>query len=142
MRALKAVGGTLKAFKPAIQGRDVKIQSENATTVAYLNRQGGTKSQSLMGLTETILLWAELNIRSISGIHLKGTDNTLADFLSRKTIKQTEWSLNQTNFAQITQKWRVPEVDLFASKANARSPTFFSLDPTDGNSGVDAFSQS
>lgn len=141
LRELKAVGEALKTFKPALQGKDVKIQSDNATTVAYLNRQGGTKSQKLMRLTQSILLWTEVNIRSISGIHLKGTDNTVADFLSRKTIKHTEWSLNQTTFTQITQKWGIPEVDLFASRANAKSPIFFSLDPTDGNSGVDAFNQ-
>lgn len=55
---------------------------------------------------------------------------------------KTEWSLNQATFLLIKQTWRVPEVDLFASKTNVKLPRFFSLDPTDGNIGVDTFNQS
>lgn len=135
MRELKAIEKARRALQPAIQGRDVRIQSDNATIVAYLDRQGETKSPRL-SLTETILF------QSTSGIHLKGTDNTLADFLSRKTIKQTEWSLNQATFLWITQTWRVPQVDLFVSRTNAKLPRFFSLDTTDGNIRVDTFNQS
>ncbi|XP_077111239.1 uncharacterized protein LOC143767102 [Ranitomeya variabilis] len=76
--------------------------------------------------------------RSITAVHLKGTKNQVAGFLSRQKLCPTEWSLNEEIFLQITQRWDFLEVDLFASGKNAKTERFFSLNPGDKPSGIDA----
>lgn len=46
LRELRAVALALNSFLQDIQGYHVQILSENATTVAYLNKRGGDKKQS------------------------------------------------------------------------------------------------
>lgn len=141
LRELAAVWEALKELSPALQGKDVRILSDNTTTVAYLNKQGGTKCRSLCRLTAKIFAWAEGNIRSLSAVHLKGIDNIAADFLSRITLQKGEWSLNPDIFAKITEKFGLPQIDLFASSQNHQVQAFYSLCHKDRPLAVDAFSQ-
>ncbi|XP_077346335.1 uncharacterized protein LOC143989955 [Lithobates pipiens] len=136
-RELKAIALALESFVQDLQSQHVQVLTDNATAVAYLNRQGGTRrSRSLQVLAMEILRWAERHLLSLSAVHLKGDLNRLADFLSRNPIR--EWSLNPEVFSMIAGKWGLPEVDLFASKENARVPQFFPLDSRDGSLGTDA----
>lgn len=48
------------------------VLSDNMTTVAYINKHGGTRSPTLMNVAEGLLTWAEQNIASILAKHLKG----------------------------------------------------------------------
>lgn len=80
-----------------------------------------------------------MNLSSLSAIHLKGSQNSLADFLSRQHVCQDEWSLNINVFREIVQCWGQPEVDLFASEANKKVAQFFSIHPRDQATGIDAF---
>ncbi|CAJ0915455.1 unnamed protein product [Ranitomeya imitator] len=41
----------------------------------------------------------------------------------------------------LVNKWGLPEIDLFASRQNAKVEAFFSLNPRDGSRGVDALAQ-
>ncbi|CAJ0934888.1 unnamed protein product [Ranitomeya imitator] len=110
------------------------------TTVAYLRHQGGTKYASLKEVAARIFFWAERNLLSVTAVHLRGLDNTQADFLSRKDVHPGEWSLNQAVFQSLAEKWGTPEVDLFANRQNAKVETFFSLHYKDKAQGIDAFS--
>ncbi|XP_018415689.1 PREDICTED: protein virilizer homolog [Nanorana parkeri] len=69
--------------------------SYNITAVVYLNKQGGTRSWPLQLLAKEIFSWAEVNLKSLFAVHLRGTHNILADYLSRHRILQDEWVLNQ-----------------------------------------------
>lgn len=137
-RELKAVHLSLLSLQEFLVNQHVQILSDNMTTVLYLTKQGGTKSKTLMGLAHQILRWAENNVASLSAVHLKGTENTLADLLSRKEIREAEWSLNQELFEKISKSWGHPQVDLFAKEENAKIPVFFSLQRQDQALGVDA----
>lgn len=86
-----------------------------------------------------IFAWAESNLASLTAVHLKGTLNSLADFLSRQQVKQDEWSLNQEVFEQVVKTWGIPEVDLFASESNKKVAQFFSLHSLDRARGMDTF---
>lgn len=74
-----------------------------------------------------ILTWAEGNNLSLSAVYLKGELNQVADFLSRRKLKEGDWVLNQEVFKMITQRWGVPQVDLFAERERTQkfNPSFF-----------------
>lgn len=78
------------------------------------------------------------HLLSLSAVHLKGTINKVADFLSRQKVQEAEWSLNSEVFALITRTWGHPQVDLFASRQNTQLPQFFSLHRDDSSQGIDA----
>ncbi|XP_071995648.1 uncharacterized protein [Engystomops pustulosus] len=94
-RELRAVLNTLKSCANELKGHHVKVVSDNTTTVAYLRRQGGTRSKRLLKISQQIFFWAEENIQSISAIHLRGSQNIVADYFSRSQILPHEWSLSQ-----------------------------------------------
>ncbi|CAJ0954016.1 unnamed protein product [Ranitomeya imitator] len=123
---IRAVRLALLRFHHLLAGRPVRIQSDNATAVAYINHQGGTRSKAAMQEVKLILLWAERNHSVISAVHIPGEENWAADFLSRQGLASGEWSLHPEVFLQICHLWGTPDVDLMASKVNAKVPSFVS----------------
>ena len=96
-RELLAVQLGLFQFQSALQGRTVAVFCNNTTAVAYLRKEGGTRSPLLNNLAQEILRWTEsLSIR-LALQFLLGSNNVLADALSRPhQLPHTEWSLNMT----------------------------------------------
>ena len=60
--------------------------------------------------------------------------------LSREISSNLEWSLDSKVFRGIVSQTFVPEVDLFASRLNAKTDQFISWHPERGAIAVDAFS--
>ncbi|CAJ0960518.1 unnamed protein product [Ranitomeya imitator] len=104
------------------RGHHVRIFSDNKVTVAYINHQGGTRSRALMSSSAKIFNLAEENLLSLSALHIQGSNNERADYLSRSQLKQGEWSLNQSIYDQITKMWGAPTIDLFANYKNKKGP--------------------
>ena len=102
-RELRAVGEALRSFENLISGKEVQICSDYSPTVAYLNHQGGTRSETLLRTTQDILSWAQGRVISLSAIYIKGKDNWEADFLSRQAIRETEGKLNPGVFQMVVQ---------------------------------------
>jgi hypothetical protein len=122
-----AVEKSLIALLHLTQGRRVLVKSDNATTVAYLNKQGGTHSPTLCWQAIRLLLWAEGKGITLSAVHIPGVDNAIADSLSRGlTVAPTEWSLNQQVAQRVFQIFGEPVVDLFASRTNKILPVYCS----------------
>ncbi|XP_071984699.1 uncharacterized protein [Engystomops pustulosus] len=107
-RELKAVLKTLETCTKDVKGKNLKIFSDNTTTVAYLKRQGGTRSKKLQNISQKIFSWAEENALSISAVHLRGSENEVADYLSRTPILPHEWSLKSKVFQEIVLRWGNP----------------------------------
>ena len=105
-----------------------------------LPSQGG--SPLLNTLAQEILRWTEsLSIR-LAPQFLPGSDNVLADALSRPhQLPHTEWSLNMTVFLSLRKLWPV-QIDLFATSANHRCSIYFSPFRDPRSAGTDAFLQS
>ncbi|XP_073441685.1 uncharacterized protein [Dendrobates tinctorius] len=135
LRELRAVNRALRIFMPTLEGRNVRIMLDNSTTVAYINHQGGTRSRSLMLETNEIFHRAE---RHLQPLHIRGVENTQADFLSRNTLKQGEWTLNRVVFQKIVHLWGEPIIDLFANRSNRQVKSFCSLNPKEEPWAVDA----
>ena len=56
---LKAVISALQHWAPVLQGHQVVIATDNSTVVSYINKQGGTRSPTLLRLTIDLFLWLE-----------------------------------------------------------------------------------
>ena len=82
-RELLAVQLGLRQFQSSLSGRTVAVFCDNTTAVAYLRKEGGTRSPLLNSLAQEILRWTEsLSIR-LAPQFLLGSNNVLADALSR-----------------------------------------------------------
>ncbi|CAJ0914930.1 unnamed protein product, partial [Ranitomeya imitator] len=121
-----------------LSGSHTRVFSDNTTAVAYLNHQGGTRSDRLTQLASDIMELAEGHLLSLSAVHIRGTDNFRADFLSRHTLHQGEWMLNRKIFKMITAQWGIPQIDLFATRANRQVRMFASLNREDKPDILDA----
>ncbi|KAM4028388.1 heterogeneous nuclear ribonucleoproteins A2/B1 isoform 1-T1 [Anomaloglossus baeobatrachus] len=141
-RELRAVREALLAAQDLVRDSHVLVYSDNITTVAHLRHQGSTRSGALKSVSSRIFQWAEQSLLSLSAVHLKGSLNLQADFLSRRDVHPGEWSLDQAVFCSLVARWGAPEVDLFASAGNRKVATYFSLNPRDEALGVDAFCHS
>ena len=115
---------------------------DNTTAVSYLRKEGGTRSPLLNNLAQEILRWTEsLSIR-LAPQFLPGSNNVLADALSRPhQLPHTEWSLNMTVFLSLRRMWPV-QIDLFATSDNHRCSIYFSPFRDPRSAGTDAFLQS
>ncbi|XP_063802384.1 uncharacterized protein LOC134970322 [Pseudophryne corroboree] len=121
---LRAIRYALIRIQTMVQGQPVRVQSDNATAVAYINKQGGTRSWSTMREVAQILAWAERWVPVISAIHIPGVENWEADFLSRHTIHPGEWELHPEVFLSLVDRWGMPDIDLMASRLNAKLPHY------------------
>lgn len=119
-----AVHHAILHWATELSNHKVTVLSDNSTTVAYINRQGGTRSRSLLQKTWDLLtLSDEMNIH-LRASHLAGDLNVVADALSRGTLDENEWSLSQTWATFLFDIFGRPSVDIFAKADNYKLPTF------------------
>ena len=136
---LKAVLLALKAFKNQCIGREVLVATDNTSVVAYVNKQGGTRSAQMCALLWRLMSWCNLNQVSLRARHVPGRLNVLADALSRSNqIQSTEWSLHPDVVTNLCKRWFTPNLDLFATRHNHKFPVFVSPVPDPKAWAVDA----
>ena len=83
-------------------GQDVLVELDNSTAVAYLNKQGGTRSRRLCRLATLILLRCDDHGMTLRARHIPGVRNVIVDALSRRgEIAQGEWSINRQVFLHL-----------------------------------------
>ncbi|XP_073677299.1 uncharacterized protein [Garra rufa] len=128
----------LKHFVQFLWNHHVLIRSDNTTAVAYINRQGGTRSPRLHSLAQKLIVWGRKHFHSLRATHVPGIMNTGADLLSRGNPRYGEWTLHPQVVGQLWKRFGRAAVDLFASHENNRCPLFFSLARDGAPMGVDA----
>ena len=74
--------------------------------------------------------------------YVPGAKNVEADAESRAYHDNAEWSLNTWVFRKITEIWGVPDIDLFASRNNAKVEVFCAWKPDPEAQFIDAFTVS
>ena len=126
----------------SLQGRTVAVFCDNTTAVASLRKVGSTRSPLLTTLAQEILRWTvSLSIR-LAPQFLPGSNNVLADTLSRPhQLPHSTWSLLLTVFQSLRSLWPV-QIDLFATSDNHRCSIYFSPFRDPMSAGADAFLQS
>ncbi|XP_041840350.1 uncharacterized protein LOC121639256 [Melanotaenia boesemani] len=134
---MHAVFLALRHFLPHLYGRHVLVKTDNSTVVAYINRQGGTRSLQLHRLAQKLIVWSSSRFLSLRATHVAGILNRGADLLSRGNPLYGEWRLHPQVVAQIWRRYGQADVDLFASQENTHCPLFFSLSDVSAPLGVD-----
>lgn len=114
---------TLQVFTAGSHDISVNIFLDNTTAVAYVNKCGGTHSQSLSEITDRIVRWCEDRKISILASHLPGNSNFIADQQLRTTLDSSNWMLLEEAFLRLANIWPI-DFDLFASAWNAQHARF------------------
>jgi len=102
---LRAMRLALLAHRPPCHS-SILIATDNTTVKSYINRQGGTRSRSLM--KETVLLFSSVMEFQwhLKARHIAGKSNVLADQLSRAgQVIAPEWRLHQEVAEGVFQLW-------------------------------------
>jgi hypothetical protein len=136
---LRAVRLTFERLEAQLVSKYVLVESDNTTTVCYLNKQGGVHSRMLNLEATTFYQWLIAREIRIIAIHRRGVDNALADFLSRHRADSREWALCRPVVSKQFQLWGTPLIDLFASDRNCQVPMYCSMGADPAALKVDAF---
>ena len=123
-------------------GINVHVRSDNTTAVAYVRKMGGVRSERCNKVAQKIWNWAETNESWITVSHVPGILNTKADAASRQFKDNLEWSLNPGIFQKICDRFGTPNIDLFASRENAKCVCYMSRNFDPYSVAIDAFTQS
>ena len=124
---LLAVWLALKHFESQLQGKWVTVLSDNSVCLAYIRNQGGTHSQSLSLLAESLLIWSHQKSITLTTEFIPGKMNVVADQLSRRgQILPTEWTIAHSVLDTLWLVWEKPHIDLFATEYTARLPVYIS----------------
>ena len=93
----------LKAFLKHVRNTSVLLKSDSVTTMAYINRLGGTTSCTLREISKELWAWCLPRGIVLQAQHLPGRLNINADFMSRHLQHRTDWMLNPAIFKIINQ---------------------------------------
>ena len=141
LRELRAIKLGLREFKDLVQDKVVALFSDNISAIAYLKNQGGTMSQNLNREAQEILRWSEANGVILLPQFLLGSQNVIADSLSRPNeVQGAEWTLCQQVVDRLTKIWPAT-IDLFATSLNYRLPVYFAPFQDPMSLGTDALLQ-
>lgn len=136
---LLAVFLSLKCFAKSMSHCSLLLRIDNTTAISYVNRMGGIQFPHLNKLAKDIWQWCEMRRIWLFASYINTKENKEADQESRRLNCDTEWQLSQWAFEHIVDTFGQPEVDLFASRTNAKCSRFVSWKPDPDASAVDAF---
>jgi hypothetical protein len=112
-------------------GKNIRVMCDNTTTIAYVNKFGGTRSQALLHLSRRI--W-NFCLQTDTRLHLQYVASAFnpADAPSRRMEAQLEWRIATKYFVHLDRKWGPHTVDMFAHRTNHHLPLFvtWKSDPT------------
>ena len=116
-RELHAVLYSTMAAAPRLKNSVVLVETDNSTTMAYVNHLGG-RSRFLSEVAHR--LWRVTNQFGITlrAVHRPGVENRRADLLSRWKQDSTDLKLDPKYFRLAEQRWGRHTVDLFATRLN------------------------
>jgi len=134
-----AVLFSLKAFHKELSRSYQGI--DNTTAVSDLGKMGTSHFKKRNDLTRTLWEWCLDNKMWLTISHIPGKENTLADAESRKSRKETEWTLDRGIFHEAVKKIHLePQIDLFACRLNYQLSPFVAYQPDPEAMAINAFS--
>ena len=140
-RASSDLPGSGWIFSQLLRHQSVALFTDNTTVLAYLRKEGGTRSSTLNSVAQAILRFCEHHSIRLLPQFIPRKMNVLADALSRSPhILGSKWTLCQEVCRELFCLWPVT-VDLFATSLNNRFPVYYSpvVDPQ--AAGVDVMLQ-
>lgn len=137
--ALLAALFALKCFADAEHDCEILLRLDNTTAIAYINRMGGIQYPGLNVIARAIWHWCERRRIWLFATYIASRDNVEADMGSRLINTDTEWELAPWCFARVVQEFGQPDMDLFASRTNAKCKKYCSWRRDPESFAVDAF---
>jgi hypothetical protein len=126
---IKAVMHAVKAFLKHKSDLQVLIQTDNQTTMTYINKMGGTQSVLCNQVALDLWHWCLQRNIILRADYIPGNQNQIADWASRHLSDSSSWMLNPVLFQKLSQMTMYCDVDLFADRTNAQLPTYMSWFP-------------
>ncbi len=137
-KELRAVSYTLLALRPHVFRRDIRLRTDNTTTVAMVQRWRATQT-----LNAELRFFAKvtqaLRVR-VRAEHVPGVLNATADYLSRRWDR-SDYQLHPRLFRLVQRRWGPFSIDAFATRINAQLPRYWSYHHDVGAVAVDALAQ-
>ena len=88
---LKEIHFAIKSYYKKWAGaKHLRIRSDNTTAIAYVNKMGGTISDNCNNLAKDIWKFCKKEKAWILLEHISGSENYIADFMSRSFNDNTE----------------------------------------------------
>jgi hypothetical protein len=113
---------------------------DNTAALAYIKKEGGTCSLTLLKAASEILTKAHQRGLRFLPIYIPSEENILADAASR-FLDIPDWHLCPKVFRIICNRWGLPEIDLFATRRSCQLKRFFSWSVEDLPEAIDALCQ-
>ncbi|XP_060804898.1 uncharacterized protein LOC132902730 [Amyelois transitella] len=129
----------IKSFLREEKDCAILLRVDNTTAISYINRMGGIQYPHLSNISRQIWQWCETRNIWLFASYINTRDNKEADEESRRINPDIEWELSTSAFGQITEAFGEPEIDLFASRSNAKSDLYVSWKQDPDAMTVDAF---
>ena len=141
VKEMLAILYALRSFVDNLEGQHVRVLCDNTTAVFVLNKMGTTKSKECNDLAKSIWEFCRENSMFITCSHIAGKENVVADLASRREYKQAEWMLNKEIFQHAVRHFGFsPDIDCFATRANAQLDKYVSRQCDPFATHIDAFS--
>lgn len=128
----------LKSFASDATNCAILLRMDNTTAISYVNRMGGIQYPHLNDLARSLWKWCEQRNLWVYASYVNTKENR-ADAASRVVNPDTEWSLSDETFQDIIKYFGQPDIDLFASRDNAKCTRFISWKQDPDAVSVDAF---
>lgn len=113
---MKAAFFVLKAFTKERKMLHVHLRVDNTTTAAYINKMGGTRSQTMIEITKELWNFCLEKQITLTAEYLPGRNNQVADRESRDYRDRSNWMLRKDIFRAITERMGMIDIDLFADR--------------------------
>ena len=138
---LEAIRLALLQWGHQWQHQSVRVYCDNSTAVAYIRKQGGTRSQSLFYKTLELFDLLDQFVITLVPTHLPRARNVRADALSGiSQPSPTKWRFPTETLNNQFCAFGTPLIDMFATAENRVTPIFVSPYPDDRAWAVDALS--
>lgn len=136
---LKSAFLALKCFAKEMFDCKILLRIDNVTAISCINRMGSVQYSHFNKLSRQLWEWCEKRKIIVFASYINTKENNNADALSRKKFQDTEWELNKYAFDEITNKFGIPEIDLFASRCNAKCKIYVTWKNDPDALTIDAF---
>ncbi len=97
----------------------------NTAAVSYINRLGVIRSHRMSQLARHLLLWSDMQFKSLCAVHIPEQLNRAADALSRQLMLPREWRLHPEMNRLIWSRFGEAQVNLFASHKSSHYQLYF-----------------
>ena len=129
----------LETLAAGLRDAQILLRVDNTTAISYINKMGGIRLDKFCKLAREIWQWAEHRRIILIASYIPSKENVIADNLSRISNVDTEWELNSSCYKTVVNAFGPPQIDLFASRLNAKCKQFISRTPEIEACYVDAF---